>query len=414
MNTKTIVKRATVAGKSVLFALASILPASNVWGGNILHVPMSWCVVQGSPAQANPNINGDTNTDAVIWRRHERPTDNVFTPQADISLRSAINDAWGSFNFPVIADPDTSTSCGVAECVTNGDIRGEDVNVAAIAVEFNNMINSCQTAYAPERFSPSARACASRARWRATGLPHLMPALVAFLGGFLAGLGGGILAGTSLSQRGIDSWREADAPWWVVLGAVLASGLLGVAAARLASGLPGRALEPVPSGASPVMDLTSGERAVWSDVSNIERRADDRPGPYRRRSGRRRVFGLGHSCCLLSAASPSVASQRSWSASMRPVWRCATGCSHGPGRTSPLLRASPARRGSPFVPASGVAGATVAAAGSASGCGGPPLGSRHPTELRDGTVFAVTIDEPDDGVALLNAEIARTPAFLRR
>ncbi|MGB5398024.1 MAG: hypothetical protein WBN96_12810 [Gammaproteobacteria bacterium] len=109
---------------------------------------MSWCVVQGSPAQTNPNINGDTNTDAVIWRRHERPTDNVFTPQADISLRSALNDAWGSFIFPIINDPDTSTSCGVAECVTNSDIRGEDVNVAAIAVEFNNMINSCQTAYA--------------------------------------------------------------------------------------------------------------------------------------------------------------------------------------------------------------------------------------------------------------------------
>ena len=147
MKKKMITKSVTAVGKSVLFAILFILPSSNAWSGNILHVPMSWCVVEGSPAQTSPNINGDTNTDAVIWRRHERPTDNVYTPQADISLRSTINDAWGSFNFPIIADPDTSTSCGVYECVTNGDIRGEDVNVAAIAVEFNNMINSCRTAY---------------------------------------------------------------------------------------------------------------------------------------------------------------------------------------------------------------------------------------------------------------------------
>lgn len=147
MKTKTIVKRVATAGKSVLFVTALTLPYNNAWSGNILHVPMSWCIVQGSPAQANPNINGDTNTDAVIWRRHERPTDNVYTPQAEISLRSAINDAWGSFNFPIIADPNTATSCGAYECVTNSDIRGEDVNTAATAVEFNNMINSCRTAY---------------------------------------------------------------------------------------------------------------------------------------------------------------------------------------------------------------------------------------------------------------------------
>ena len=147
MKKKMITKSVTAVGKSVLFAILFILPSSNAWSGNILHIPMSWCIVEGSPAQTNPNINGDTNTDAVIWRRHERPTDNVYTPQADISLRSVINNAWGSFNFPIIADPDTSTSCGVFECVTNGDIRGEDVNVAAIAVEFNNMINNCQTAY---------------------------------------------------------------------------------------------------------------------------------------------------------------------------------------------------------------------------------------------------------------------------
>lgn len=121
--------------------------AAGAWlgGQDLLHVPMSWCVVQGSPAEANPNINGDTDTDALIWRRHERPTDNIFINQAGISLRSAINNAWGSFNFPVINDPDVSNLCGAFPCVTQSDIRGEDVNV--FGAEFNAVINACETAY---------------------------------------------------------------------------------------------------------------------------------------------------------------------------------------------------------------------------------------------------------------------------
>lgn len=113
-------------------------------GRDILHVPMSWCVVIGSPAQANPNILGlsgtlDTNTDAVIWRRHERPTDNILLPQADISLRSAINNTWGSFNFPLIVDPDMTF--GVA-----GDVNGWDVSVDS--AEFTALLAACDTEYA--------------------------------------------------------------------------------------------------------------------------------------------------------------------------------------------------------------------------------------------------------------------------
>src|SRR5258707_1239690 len=79
----------TVAG--VQHALATLPPPLFGPGPaypTVLHVPMSWCVVNGSPAQTAPNITSegtnvtDNNTDAVIWRRHERPTDNVFLPQA--------------------------------------------------------------------------------------------------------------------------------------------------------------------------------------------------------------------------------------------------------------------------------------------------------------------------------------------
>jgi hypothetical protein len=108
-------------------------------GTNILHVPMSWCVVNGSPAAVSPNVTSegttvaDTTTDAVIWRRHERPTDNVYTPQASISLRSSINNAWGTLSFPIIADPDTT--------------HGLQGDVDSTTNEATTMVNNCDTAY---------------------------------------------------------------------------------------------------------------------------------------------------------------------------------------------------------------------------------------------------------------------------
>lgn len=112
-------------------------------GRDILHVPISWCVVAGSPAEANPNILGqdgilDDTTDAILWRRHERPTCNVFLPQADISLRSAINDSWGELSFPIITDPDLAVGLP-------GDVSGWDVNFDG--AEFNKLNNLCDAAY---------------------------------------------------------------------------------------------------------------------------------------------------------------------------------------------------------------------------------------------------------------------------
>lgn len=116
--------------------------AAGTWNGqDLYHVPLSWCVVQGSPAQANPNVAGDTVTDDLIWRRHERPTDFIFVNQAGITFRSAINDAWTVLDFPVIADPDTTQGTP-----GHGDMRGEDVNVAG--AEFNQMITDCDAAWA--------------------------------------------------------------------------------------------------------------------------------------------------------------------------------------------------------------------------------------------------------------------------
>lgn len=126
-------------GLNIFFSTASVQAAGAFGGQDLYHVPMSWCAVQGSPAQANPNIAGDTNTDAVLWRRHERPTDNIYIPQAGISLRSAINNAWASLNFPIIADPDLANG-------QVGDMNGWNVNVDG--AEFNALINACDQAYA--------------------------------------------------------------------------------------------------------------------------------------------------------------------------------------------------------------------------------------------------------------------------
>jgi hypothetical protein len=107
-------------------------------GQNTLHVPTSWCVVRGSQAEAAPNVAGDTATDDVVWRRHERPTDFIYVNQAGITFRSAINNAWTVLDFPRLNDPDTTLG-------VQGDMRGENVNTNG--VEFNTLINNCDTEY---------------------------------------------------------------------------------------------------------------------------------------------------------------------------------------------------------------------------------------------------------------------------
>lgn len=130
---------------ALVMILATLIPVSGAWaagawtgGQDFYHVPLSWCVVQGTPAQANPNVAGDTVTDDLIWRRHERPSDHIYINQAGITFRSAINNVWGQLNFPIIPDPDTTLG-------VQGDMRGEDVN--NFGQEFNDMLSSCETAW---------------------------------------------------------------------------------------------------------------------------------------------------------------------------------------------------------------------------------------------------------------------------
>ena len=86
--------------------------AVGTWGGqDTYRLPVAWCVVRGSPAQSDPNIPNpwggfDRTTDEILWRRHERVTDNIYLAQAGITFRSNINPAiHASFQYKPIDDP---------------------------------------------------------------------------------------------------------------------------------------------------------------------------------------------------------------------------------------------------------------------------------------------------------------------
>ncbi len=130
--------------------------------GDVLHVPMSWCAVRGSPAVEDPDVPRrpppndmqiDTDTDAILWRRHERATDGeigvrtggTWLPQAQISFRSAINNTWGSdLSFEIIDDQDTSNVPPPA----NQPLKEGDVLIERSRTdELFNMIGACERSW---------------------------------------------------------------------------------------------------------------------------------------------------------------------------------------------------------------------------------------------------------------------------
>ncbi len=93
-----------------------------------------------------------------------------------------------------------------------------------------------------------------------------LPAILAFLGGFLAGLGAGMLAGGVLSQEGNVSWEDASSPWPTILASLVLATTLGAWAARVATRLPTSDARSSVAGSAPVMSLEPGEHAVWRTV----------------------------------------------------------------------------------------------------------------------------------------------------
>ncbi|WP_149764690.1 hypothetical protein [Neomesorhizobium albiziae] len=92
----------------------------------------------GTKIATDPAFFGEPDTDSVLWRRHERPTDRIWIPGADITFRSAIT--WAVLtndNFPVITD--SNTSVGMP-----GDVIDPDLDNAA---DFKRAKHDCDTAW---------------------------------------------------------------------------------------------------------------------------------------------------------------------------------------------------------------------------------------------------------------------------
>jgi len=114
------------------FGMANSINASeNLQNRPIIHTPVAFCVVEGSPAELNPNIpneNGgnDTTTDKVLLKRLDRANDNAYLNQSGILLRSAINKAiHNSTSFPVIHD--TNLTIGAMGNITTNDSGGRHI-----------------------------------------------------------------------------------------------------------------------------------------------------------------------------------------------------------------------------------------------------------------------------------------------
>jgi hypothetical protein len=110
-------------------------------------VPVSWCAVIGSQADANPNVPNppsprhDTTAHDILIRRLDRATENIYINQAGIAFRSALGSVWGAgglreLTFSHIEDTDT----------THG-VRGDIMSPEEDRTEVNQILNKCTETY---------------------------------------------------------------------------------------------------------------------------------------------------------------------------------------------------------------------------------------------------------------------------
>lgn len=149
----------TVSRRELVIAvlLGSILMTAAPADGQEYAVPIRWCVVaddadgdgqpdageEGAPAFVSPGTVGEGDTDNVLWRRHERSSDNTYIPEAQITFRSAIYNIVedATLRFPIIADPDPTPTDDAFW--RYGDI----LNPNDSGLELNAAYNACVDAW---------------------------------------------------------------------------------------------------------------------------------------------------------------------------------------------------------------------------------------------------------------------------
>ncbi|MDE0600189.1 MAG: DUF1648 domain-containing protein [bacterium] len=251
-------------------------------------------------------------------------------------------------------------------------------------------------------------ACVTMGVTRRRFQPMVAPSVSA-VGAFFGSVSAGILAITAISQRGLEQWQDATLSPWAVIALIIGSVALAGLAAWIASSLPHQR-QAGTDAAPPAIALSPGERVFWS--ATLSARWPLVLGLAILLVGLALLLitelwiglvMLGISILMTFFGRIRVTADRS-GLSVR------YGVLGWPRRSIPIRRIAAARavdirptewggwgyRGSLAIMRRA---AVVLRAGP---------GIR--LDLRDGKVFAVTIDDPEDPVRLLNAEISRHAA----
>jgi len=251
-------------------------------------------------------------------------------------------------------------------------------------------------------------ACVVIALTRRRFQPMVAPSVSA-VGAFFASIAAGILAITAIGQRGLEQWQDATIspaaliPW--IGGSIIVAGL----AAWVASSLPfeDRAgMDPPPA----AMELVHGERVFWT--ATLSARWPLLLGLTILLAGLVLLLVtepwiglvlLGISVLMSFFGRIRVTADRSG-------LRVGYGLFGWPRTSVPLSRIAAARAIDIHPPDWGGWGYRGSLAIMRRAAVVLRAGPGIRLDLRDGRVFAVTIDDPDDPVRLLNAEISRFAA----
>jgi hypothetical protein len=94
----------------------------------VVTIPIRWCALAEAPSMQNPGLVNEGSRKDVLWRRHERVTDNIFYPQCRVNLRSGAIAALPDFVYLTEADwrpPGTTRPAGLEP----GDVLLAEVNL---------------------------------------------------------------------------------------------------------------------------------------------------------------------------------------------------------------------------------------------------------------------------------------------
>ena len=91
-------------GKYVIAVALVVAPPT--LAGDLISIPIRWCGVEGAASMVNPGVVNEATTDNVLWRRHERPSDQMDSTRMDMTFRSADTpeEKNGTTSFPIIRD----------------------------------------------------------------------------------------------------------------------------------------------------------------------------------------------------------------------------------------------------------------------------------------------------------------------